>query len=77
MNDTSPEIEKMQIEMMRRLGAAKRIALGGEMFMAARELILAALPKNLSERELKSRYYEKMYGEPLPADFFRDNDGRK
>lgn len=72
MNDTSPEIEKMQIEMMINFSPAKRIALGCEMFMAARELIIASLPKNLSEREFKKQYYQKMYGEPLPEDFFRD-----
>ncbi len=71
MNDTSPEIEKMQFEMMMNLGAKRRIALASEMFMAARKLIFASLPKDLSEREIKKRYYEKMYGEPLPADFFK------
>jgi len=74
MNDTSPEIERMQIEMMISFSPNKRIALGCEMFMAARELIIASLPKNLSEREFKKQYYQKMYGEPLPADFFRDEE---
>lgn len=72
MKDTSPEIEKMQFEMMIKLGANKRIALACEMFMAARKLIFASLPKDLSEKECKKRYYEQMYGEPLPADFFKD-----
>lgn len=53
MNDTSPEMEKLQIEMMLKLGANKRIELAGEMFMAARDLILASLPGNLSERANK------------------------
>ena len=74
MNDTSPEIERMQIEMMISFSPNKRIALGCEMFMAARELIIASLPKNLSEREFKKQYYQKMYGQPLPADFFKDED---
>lgn len=74
MNDTSPEIEKMQFEMMLRLGSEKRIAFGCEMFMAAREQIFASLPKNLSERETKKQYYLRMYGEPLPADFFKDEE---
>lgn len=72
MIDTSPEIEEMQFEMMMKLGAEKRIALAGEMFMAARQLLLASLPKDLSEREIKKRYYFQMYGEPLPKDFFKD-----
>ena len=74
MNDTSPEMEKLQIEMMLKLGANKRIELAGETFMAARDLILASLPGNLSEREIKKRYYERMYGEPLPADFFKKEE---
>jgi hypothetical protein len=74
MTDTSPEIEKMQFEMMMKLSANQRIAMACEMFMAARELIIASLPKNLSERELKAQYYQMMYGEPLPDDFFKDNE---
>jgi hypothetical protein len=74
MSDTSPEIEKMQFEMMIKLGAKKRIALGCEMFMAARKLLLASLPQNLSEHELKKQYYLQMYGEPLPDDFFKDDE---
>ena len=72
MNDTSPEIEKLQFEMMMKLGAKKRIAMACEMFMAARELILASLPKDLSKHEGKRQYYKQMYGEPSPADFFKD-----
>ncbi|MCY7347093.1 MAG: hypothetical protein LH614_12830 [Pyrinomonadaceae bacterium] len=74
MNDTSPEIGKMQFEMMMKFSSNKRIALGCEMFMAARELIIASLPKNLSEREFKKQYYQKMYDEPLPADFFKNEE---
>lgn len=74
MNDTSRETEKMQFEMMMNFSPNKRIALGCEMFMAARKLIIASLPKDLSERERKKQYYQKMYGEPLPADFFKDEE---
>ena len=74
MNDTSREIEKKQFEMMMKFDPNKRIQLGCEMFMAARCLILASLPKKLSERDLKKRYYKQMYGEELPADFFKNNE---
>jgi hypothetical protein len=74
MRDTSPEIEKMQFEIMMKLGADRRIELACEMFMAARKLLFASLPEHLSERELKKRYYLQMYGEPLPADFFKDEE---
>ena len=74
MSDTSPEIEEMQFNLMMSFSPNKRIALGCEMFMAARELIIASLSKNLSEREFKKQYYQKMYGEPLPADFFEEEE---
>ena len=74
MNDTSPEMEKMQFEMMMKLDANRRIALGCEMFMAARQLIIDSLPKNLCEREFKKQLYFRTYGEPLPEDFFRDEE---
>lgn len=72
MKDTSPEIEKMQFEMVMKFNPNKRIELACEMFMAARELIISSLPKNLSEKEAKKQYYKKMYGEPLPEDFFKE-----
>lgn len=72
MDDTSPEMEKMQFETMINFSPNKRIRLGCEMFMAARELIIASLPEDLSEKEFKKQYYERMCGEPLPEDFFKD-----
>ena len=74
MKDTSPEIEKLQFEMMLKLGANKRIELGCEMFMAARELIIASLPKDLSKREFKRQIYYRTYGEHLPDDFFKNEE---
>lgn len=74
MNDTSPEIEKMQFEMMMKFSPNKRIRLGCEMFMAARELLIASLPKDLSEKEFKKQLYFRTYGEHLPADFFKDDE---
>ena len=74
MNDTSSEMEKMQFEMMMKFTPDKRIAMAGEMFMAARQLILASLPQDLPERERIKQYYERMYGEPLPEDFFKDEE---
>ncbi len=73
MNDTMPEIEQMQFEMMMKLGASKRIAMACEMFMAARTFIFASLPNDLPEKEKKKIYFQKMYGEPLPEDFFKEN----
>ena len=74
MNDTSPEMEKMQFEMMMKFSSDKRIRLGCEMFMAARALIISSLPKDLSEKEFKKQLYFCTYGEHLPKDFFKDED---
>lgn len=71
MKDTPPEIEKLQFEMMMRLSPNQRIAMACQIFMAAREMIIASIPKNLSEREFKKQLYERTYGEPLPEDFLR------
>jgi len=51
MNDTSPEIEKLQFEMMVSLGAKRRIELACEMYMAAQASALASISLKLSENE--------------------------
>lgn len=75
MNDTSPEIERLQFEMMMKLGSAKRIELASEMYMAARESIFTSLPSYLSEKDKQRAFVEKMYGREFTDDFF--NDGEK
>ncbi len=72
MNDTTPEIERMQFELMMKKTPNERIALACEMFMSARELFLASLPKDLSEKEVKKQLYFRTYGEHLPDDFFKE-----
>ena len=72
MKDTPRKIEKIQFEMMMKKSPNERIAMGCEMFMAARQLIFASMPKDLSEKDKKRLFYRKMYGESLPEDFFKD-----
>lgn len=57
---------------MMKLTPNERIGYASEMFMAAREMLLSSLSKDLSERDRMRLYYQKMYGEPLPDDFFKD-----
>jgi len=45
----------MQFGMVMKFNSNKRIELACEMFMAARELIILSLPKNLSEKEAKKQ----------------------
>ncbi len=64
MNDTPPEIEKKVYEMMMARSGAERLLMGALMFDAAREIVLASLPKDLPEEELKRRLFERIYGAP-------------
>lgn len=72
MNDTPKEIRRLQFEMMKKLSPNRRIELACEMFQTAREMIIASLPKNLSEQEFKKQLYFRTYGEHLPEDFLTD-----
>ena len=65
MNDTLPEIETKVREMMMARSGAERLIMGASMFDAARAIVIASFPKDLSEAELKRRLFERIYGEPL------------
>ena len=65
MNDTPLEIEERFREMMMARSGAERLIMGASMFDAAREIVLASLPKDLPEEELKRRLFERIYGAPL------------
>ncbi len=65
MNDTTPEIEKKVHEMMMARTGAERLIMGSAMFDLARKIVLASLPKDLPEEELKRRLFERIYGQPL------------
>jgi hypothetical protein len=66
MNDTPPEIaELVRQKLMARTGA-ERFVMGALMFDAARTVVLASLPPNLSPTELKRRLFERLYGQSAP-----------
>jgi hypothetical protein len=65
MNDTTPEVEAMVREMMRARSGEERFVMGALMFDAAREFVIASLPKNLPPLEFKRRLFERIYGYPL------------
>ena len=66
MNDTAPEIaEQVQARLMT-LSNATRFKMGAQMFDAARQVVIASLPKDLPEAELNRRLYERIYGQALP-----------
>lgn len=70
--EVSPEIGNLQYQLLMKKTPQERVALAGEIFMAARNSFLASLPKDLPEKEIKKRLYFHTYGEPLPEDFFKD-----
>ena len=65
MNDTSPEIEQKTFEMIMARSGEERFMMGVRSFDAAREIVLASLPKDLPEHELKRMLFERIYGAPL------------
>lgn len=72
LKDTTREIEEMQNELWMKRTPQERARFASAMFAAARNTIIASLPKNLSEKEFKEQLYYRTYGEPLPEDFFKD-----
>lgn len=67
MTDTPPEIaELVRARLMARSGA-ERFRMGVDMFEAARRMVLASLPGDLTEQERKRRLFERLYGMSLPA----------
>jgi hypothetical protein len=65
MNDTSPAIEQKMREMIMARSGEERFIMGALMFDAARDIILASLPKDLPEAELRSCLFERIYGAPI------------
>ncbi len=76
MNDTSPEIEKLYREMLMARSGEERVIMGSLMFDAAREIIIASLPKDLPPMEFKRRLFERIYGVSLEQFLPRDETER-
>ena len=51
MTDTSPEIAELVRARLMALSGAERLRMGSEMFDAARRMVLASLPANLTDTE--------------------------
>jgi hypothetical protein len=70
--DTTREIEEMQNELWMKKTPQERARFASAMFAAGRKVVIASLPKDLSEKELKRQFYLRTYGEHLPNDFFKE-----
>ena len=62
MTDTEPEIAKLFYRMIMSRSGEERFMMGIRSFEAARAIVLASLPADLPERELKHRLFERFYG---------------
>lgn len=67
VTDTPPEIAEMVRARLMAKSGAERFRMGVQMFEAARRMVLASLPADLSETERKRRLFERLYGTPLPV----------
>ncbi len=72
MNDTSPEIAELVRQRVMALSGGERVEMAARSFEAARAMMIASFPKNLSEREFKRMVFERTYGYAAPEDFPRD-----
>ena len=70
MTDTEPQVERKFYEMIMSCSAEERFMMGIRSFEAARHIVLASLPKDLPELELKRKLFERMYG--APVEYFLD-----
>jgi len=66
MNDTPPEIAALVRQKLLARSGAERLLMGAQMFDAARQMVLASLPKDLPEVELRRRIYQRIYGQVAP-----------
>lgn len=72
--DTHPDIERVQIELLRKAGVAERLRLAGEWGKAMMELSLRAIRganAGATEEEIELLFVELHYGRPL-ADRLRE-----
>jgi hypothetical protein len=70
--DTTREIEEMQNDLWMKRTPQERAKFASSMFASCRDVVIASLPKNLTEKEFKKQLYFRTYGEHLPEDFFKD-----
>jgi hypothetical protein len=65
VTDTPPEIERMVRHKIMARSGEERFIMGAEMFDSAREMVMASLPKNLSETETRRLLFKRIYGREI------------
>lgn len=61
--DTSPEIAAAVRERIMQFSGAERFIMGARMFESARAVVLASLPKDISETERRRILFQRLYGD--------------
>ena len=69
MNDTSPEAERVQRQIIMAKPPEERFLMGASMFESARTMVLASLPEDLGYADLRIMLYRRFYGEMPPEGF--------
>lgn len=72
--DTTREMEELQNRLWMERSVDERAEFMFGMFACARQMMIASLPKGLSQRQLKEQIYFRTYGQHLPDDFFKDEE---
>ena len=70
MNDTPPEIARIVRDKIMARSGNERLAMGNQMFEAARAMVLASFPPDLSEIEIKRRLCIRLYGNEVDVNGF-------
>lgn len=71
VTDTSPEVQAMLQELLKKRSGEERVRMACDMFQSARRLILAGLPKELASSAVERRIATllRMYHDDLEQDF--------
>ncbi len=78
--DTDPDAERVQIELLRRAGPARRAAMALDLSAMVIDMARRAIRRNMpgaSEEEVGVRFVELHYGSELAADLRRFLDARR
>jgi hypothetical protein len=65
VTDTPREIERMVREKIMARSGEERFIMGSQMFDAAREVVKASLPKELSETDRRRLLFKRIYGKEI------------
>lgn len=63
MRDTSPEVDALFRELIMARPPAERFLMGCRMFEAARDMVLASLPADITPEERRWRLFARLYPE--------------